>query len=888
MIYNESAKNRNDGVVVFILSHYNYTSSIVNISDNKCIELEITLHNKNKMKITGVYRSPSGNPEMFVEQLGNYLERTKNKFVKHHMIIGDINLNLLDDNDGTVSDYLNILAEYNFNSLINKTTREQNGSVSCIDHCFLKSTITNITNNCLPCIIKNHITDHYTEVINIFFEQNREQLGDISGYKKFTDHEKIRTDLDTVNWVPFYSMQDPEQATTYFIRMLQTIIDTRTTLVRQKKNDIPRKCWITPGLLRSINHKHKLYEKYKKDPNRYGEMYKHYKNFLTLLIKNTKNNYYKEKINENRYNTKNLWMTVKQIAPQNREHNVKQIISNGNSYENDSDIANIFNDYYTNVGVDMANRISSVSKPVPTHVPRPESFYLKPTNQKEIETIIFNLKSNKAPGYDLIRVETLKLISNQISQQLTHIINLVMEKGCVPHEFKLAVLKPIYKKGDKNLPVNYRPISLITSLAKIFEKVIKQRLENYLDKYKLLSDKQFGFRSGKSTNDAISHLLKNVYQKIDDGDPVLCIFLDLSKAFDTVDHTLLLDTLETLGIRGTPHKLFSSYLLNRRQIVQVREIFSGKREVLCGVPQGTVLGPILFNIYINELLHLNTTGEITSFADDTVIFYSDVTWTNLKSKAETDMRNIVNWFISRKLTISYEKTKFMPFTCYRNRLPEYKMLSITNNSKIQATSEIKYLGLTIDQHLRWDRHILNIVNTLRSMLFRFKYFSNILEIYHLRILYHALIESRIQYGILGWGSALDSHLKKLLILQKYFLKIIHKKKRSYSTVELFKETNIFDLRQLYLYHILIHTYKNKSTLLQNIDHTYQTRQKTHLHIKTSAQKKNIGQRNHIYLCQKMFNEAPVKLKKQIIMYSSISLIKKRIKTYVHSLRTNDI
>lgn len=258
-----------------------------------------------------------------------------------------------------------------------------------------------------------------------------------------------------------------------------------------------------------------------------------------------------------------------------------------------------------------------------------------------------------------------------ISKPLAYLINKSIEDGAFPEAFKMAEITPIYKSGNKADPLNYRPISIISNFAKIFEKIIKQRINDYLNKYKILSERQYGFRENKSTADALSRLISLVNNSIDRKLPSLCIFVDLAKAFDTVDHSKLLNCLECIGIRGNPLKLLKSYLCDRKQCVKIGDHMSYVQTVEYGVPQGTVLGPLLFNVYVNDLFSLKTEGNVIAFADDTAIFYEAKDWNQLKQIVETDLGVVFNFFDERCLTVNLDKTFYVPFCSYSKHLPKY-------------------------------------------------------------------------------------------------------------------------------------------------------------------------------------------------------------------------
>ncbi|CAH1998361.1 unnamed protein product [Acanthoscelides obtectus] len=402
--------------------------------------------------------------------------------------------------------------------------------------------------------------------------------------------------------------------------------------------------------------------------------------------------------------------------------------------------------------------------------------------------------------------------------------------------FKNAVLDP---------PANEWNKCFENCVAKVFEKVLSTRTIRYLTKFKILSENQYGFTEGKATSDAITKIVNQIYQNIDNRIPSICIFVDLKKAFDTVNHKLLLEALERIGFRGNAYSLIESYLSNRPQSVQISGSFSKEMYIKCGVPQRTVLGPLLFNIYLNDIFQINCVGKITSFADDTAILYEGTDWSDLKNVIENDFIKIIRWFNSRKLSINYSKTHFLPFGSYARHLPNYTNFSFNiNDQKIFVSYKIKYLG-------------------------------NILTEKYLQTLYHALIEPHLTYGILAWGAACSSHIYNLDVFQKSILKMIFKKPKLYPTEKLYADVRMYDIRQLYFLHSITHYHK-----FVNTD------QKLNIIIIPVVPQphKSIMQRSYLYLAPKFYKIIPKDLKD--LRFGNC--FKRNLKKWLHSISRTEI
>lgn len=880
LLYNQGDFNKNDGVIIYIRSDLNYTYEVINIGEIKAIKLNLLMNNK-IIQIVALYRSPSSCPLAFNYHLEQFLINTKEK-CDINLLVGDININIFDDNNEYCQQYLNTLSEFGYISAINKFTRIQGETKTCIDHIFIK---TNISYDLFtPVVLETQITDHYPTLLKYLSlapeTEHRNYYNKKPEFKNYISYDKLKNVLRSENYHDIYDAENINNAVDLFINKLQLHISNCTNKIKMKRNEIKRNNWITNGLINSINKKNSMHKKLKNNPenNNLLNQYRIYRNKLNELIKKTKTNYYKNQITESNNCPAKMWQCVKDIQGQNNKVNITSIKnSNGEIISNKSEITKHYNTFFSEVGKNLAKKIKQKKYNLPKFR-LANSFVITYTDVQEVKKTIADLKLKKAPGVDRLKAETLKEICDYIVEPLTYLINKSLECGIFPDAFKVAMIKPIYKSGDKQEVSNYRPISLISNLAKIYEKILKVRICSFLKKYKIMSDKQYGFMEARSTNDAIADLTAKIYNALDSTNPSLCVFVDLAKAFDTVSHPDLLDTLENIGFRGMFHNLIKSYLTNRKHFVSIDNCDSDLRNVCYGVPQGTVLGPILFCIYVNDLFKIPIDAEIISYADDTAIFFKDTTWESLKCKVERDFKTVINFFNSKLLTINFDKTHYLPFSSYSNGLPNYNIINIEqedSNMTITSDKTIKYLGITIDCHLKWDVHVNNIVKKLRSLLPKFKYFKQIFDEKHLKIMYHSLVESHIAYGIIGWGGVTNCFLKNLETTQKWILKVIYGKSYDYPSNDLYLDSRVFDPRQLYCEKILTETHKDKNNMKRKA-HKYEIRRKEKL-IQVPKMRKTIGQRCHQYIGPKIYNSLP----DYMTNLTSLTLFKKKVKNWIN-------
>ena len=494
--------------------------------------------------------------------------------------------------------------------------------------------------------------------------------------------------------------------------------------------------------------------------------------------------------------------------------------------------------------------------------PNTNSLFLSPVTPTEVANHLLKLKRS-APGNDDLKPSIIKQLTQFITAPLTYAFNLCFEQNTVPDELKIARVTPVPKTGDLKLPQNYRPISILPVLSKTFEKLVHNRIYSFLQQNNILSESQFGFRKGYSTEMALASFVEKITSSLDKSEQTVGVFLDLKKAFDTVNFNILFDKLAHIGIRGSPLELLKSYLTDRKQAVTISSFKSSLKDIVCGVPQGSILGPLLFIIYINDLPNALQTSFPIMYADDTNIFYSGKSLAEIERSLNKDLQTLSNWLSVNKLSLNLTKTHTMLFTL-NNRLKQYKPQIKIDNTEIESTTSTTFLGVIIDQNFSWSKHLTHLANKISKAIGILKKASHAFNKATLRTLYYSFVHPYFNYCVLIWGNAANIHLNKLTLLQKRAIRIISQAQFLEHTTPLFASQKILKMEDLYKQRCALFTYKTYShqfpTTFANdfkmtaLDHTHNTRSRSHGTLNTPAYRTSLKQKSLKYQAVKLYNE----------------------------------
>ena len=498
-----------------------------------------------------------------------------------------------------------------------------------------------------------------------------------------------------------YSLNDCDEAFTYFYKKLWNVYNSECPIKNKKqKTNFLNQPWVTPRLRKCIRKKYKLYNMLKRGIIT-RNCFNKYKKMLNFVIDKIRSKFYNDKFNDISGDTKKTWSNINQLLNRKGKKSVSKLKNESNEYIFGHDMVNYFNNYFSNVGAKLQTSLPPNNAYIDHHAnPLINSCVFYHTDEVEVNSLLKDMPNKGNPLYD-IKPRLLSLISCKIVPILVYLYNMCVDHGVYPSILKEARVVPVFKAGDRELVSNYRPISNLTSLNKLFESLTFNRMYNFVIKFNILSKSQFGFIRSSSTTLASFTLLNKYYEVINKKIFNISLFIDLKKAFDLVDRRILCQKLKNYGFRGLSGKFLHSYLTNRSQFVSIGNFNSTVSNIDYGVPQGSVLGPLLFNLFINDIGE-QVDGNTVLFADDTVLHVSSPSFENCVAMIESVIMIITRWLDNNRLIANIEKTKLMMIT---NKSVEYLPDILFKGVRLDWVQSIKYLGLYIDNNLTFNFHI---------------------------------------------------------------------------------------------------------------------------------------------------------------------------------------
>lgn len=816
-----------------------------------------------RFNVFSIYKKPDSNFGDFMDVLNDIVNR-----YKRSILLGDFNINLLNyGNDLEVNEYVETLLSAGF-MILNKvdrqhTTRISNSVGTIIDHM-----VTDLITNAYTITLNDtHLTDHRYIAASMSCESSQSHSESIPTIT-IIDYENINeTDLMSITNSTSFDI---------FNEKLSSLIKTKTKTIIKKNISHTRTPWINSDILEFIKSRDFYYKLKKRYPENtyYNNKFKFYRNKVTYASKLAKKNYLTIQFEQNISDSKKFWaLTNRTIF--NKSNNKNEVINlhyNNLLITDPFEVANTFNEYFVNVCPAHRSNYDSTK-----HIASPQSsLYLYKTTSAEVLKIIDSLNSSSANGVDNISVKFLKRFSSNFTEKIADFINNSFSSGNFPECLKIARITPIHKSSNKLDVNNYRPISVLPVCSKIIEKAIQYRLNMFLINNNLINSNQFGFVTNSSTLAACTQLVTIIDTAIDKGLYTGCVFIDLRKAFDSIQHEILFKKLARIGITHNALKLFISYQSGRTQTVQLVGKSSQYMSTHTGVAQGSILSTTLFSIFINDIFQLQLKSKIQLYADDAVLIYENKDLLDLASNMQEDLNVINIWLNENVLRMNTKKTHYIIFE--KNRSIDFSTFPdiVVDNQKINRVNSSKYLGLHIDSKLSWREHIKHIKNKINPIMFALRRLKYCIHTKAQWNIYNSYVMSRLLYLNPIWTGASATNLNEISILQNKILRIIHGVSRLHPTIDLYDAT-ILPLEMINKYQLILLIFKIKYGYLKhNFEltyrgdiHNYETRRRSHFDVPRS--RTNTGFKNVIARGYRLYNLLPSDIRR-IVNISSFKPI----------------
>ena len=811
-IYALSNPNKNlnrVGICVYIHNNINYKRRTdLEHKNIECIWLKIHLQYRS-FHVGFIYRNGKVSHQEWISSFSDMMDKVCSE-TSPIFLLGDLNIDLFETN----VDWNSFYPSFCLNQIVNLPTRVTNTTSTLIDHIYTNRPQL-ISETCIPVC---GISDHYPTFCTLKLNKDKINTNTYHkiryrNFKSFKENAFLM-DLSSTAFDNVFSITDPTQAYEFWVKSFLSVLDKHAPFIEKRVKQNPCPPWLTQSIREEMNIRDNL-----KKQGKHNE-FKIHRNKVKSLIRRSKKDYINSLI-ENKSDSSSIWKAIKLLNNSNNSDNI-----------NRSDIsADDFNTHFTNISENLKKKLppdtDDLFSDCLTRIDRfvkksgmTDSLEIPFLSVLDVLNFLKHLKTKKAIGLDNIHTRLLKIAAPIISSSLTYVYNLFIYKQDIPLSFKCAKCIPIFKSGSRNDPNNYRPISILSILCKPFEKHINHHLSNFFENNKLFHPCQSGFRKKHSCETALLNITELLYSTCDDSNMAGLVFVDFSKAFDMIDHEKLLIKLKHYNLTESSINLLRSYLTNRQQSVCISSTHSKSSTLSHGVPQGSILGPLLFNIYINDLPLTISSALCHLFADDNSLISSGNSVFSISYNLNNALKDLFFWCVANSMMANPIKSKSMLVCTRQKRIKINDQLDLYfDKVLLPQVSSHKLLGVIIDHNLTWANHTAFISSKLSTKAYQLNCIKNFLDLATRKLFYFAYIQPQLDYCSTVWGHCCKSHLIRLKSIQKRSFKLILKSDQ-YDLEEMSELLNILLLQEKFIFNdcILLHkiVYNNVPSYLSNL------------------------------------------------------------------------
>ena len=763
------------GLAIYVRKETNFTPKYdisLNCSMQHCEiqRLELCSDVQKNIVVFNVYRPPSGKVDEFLERLELACENEASVTNKELVFLGDYNINYSAKRSPDTKKLVTWQNRLGLSQRIKTTTRASNKSCTLID-----LIITNIEHCSASGTIDLHISDH----VPVYLIKKKVNLHRTSvpfkgrsyiGYTKELLCDNLTNEIKT----KFRNTQDPNECWELMEQFLTKFLDKFCPIksFRTKENT---PAWISHDIITLSKDRDSAWVRAKLSGREEDwAQAKQLRNWANNAIKAAKSDYLNNELKNNKHDPKKFWRNIKEVLPDESSGliNIKNPLTGDSLPKNQQ--AQVINDFFAGIGQKLAAKFEAEVIPQVENILNEDRLEIGNVCQVEVLKLIESISVNKSSGIDNVSSRVLKDFMVLSNREFTSLFNSIIVTGIFPDKWKIASVTPIPKVPNATNPSDLRPISLLPVPGKLLEKIITTKIENYLEDKGFFSDRQNGFRKRKSTSNAMSIFLDEVISGLNASEICLAAYLDVQKAFDTINHNILLAKLESSGLGRNLCSLLRNYLTNRKQKTRLFDGVSDLLPINIGVPQGSTLGPIMFIIYINDLPDILNHSKSMMYADDTVLYYSHCDRSMVRRRLQSDLNLVEEWCLRNRLSLNVSKTKIMSFMSdHKRKINRDTFRLFMRGKAIEEVENYKYLGVHVDNRLNGDTHYTKLIQTVGLKIRTFGKIRRFLDTSAALTVYKSTILPIIDYCDLYQNLWSAKKLKKLQKLQNWGLRIVY-------------------------------------------------------------------------------------------------------------------